>query len=59
MSFVPVFSLSLFLAATTLAAPAPPPALIAKGSTWKYLDTGTQAPDGWEKPEFDDSDIPF
>lgn len=55
MSFVPVFSLSLFLAATTLAAPAPPPALIAKGSTWKYLDTGTQAPDGWEKPEFDDS----
>ena len=34
--------------------PPPGPVTLNRGSTWRYLDTGTEAP-GWADPSFDDS----
>ena len=37
--------------------PPPGPVTLARGSTWHYLDTGTEAP-AWTDPSFDDSTWP-
>ncbi len=45
---------TVYFIRTTTAPVLPNTTLIAKGSTWKYLDTGTNAGTAWRDPGYDD-----